>query len=295
MPHIGSKTRGRLPRAQRPASRHVGRLAEGALDLHTPLRRAEDLAAVPALHLDGRLLLHLGLLLRRAVGLRAVGLAPHAGRLPLLDHGLLMRREHAEDRGVRPLIPVLLYVLDLHVLLGVHAAHRDHVHAVDQEPDLLGDLDEATRDGHETVDEADGPKDAVVACRVLLVETRLHHEAIAAQRQACAAACLEDHAIPVLWLAEGAARAEASAANIGLAGEVQELHALIVNGAAWAPAGQAELERRRARRLEEPHLPMPRELLRHLLLDRHLCDERLPRQDTTHRAATSGNCRWAYP
>mmetsp|Transcript_103460 Transcript_103460/g.299332 ORF Transcript_103460/g.299332 Transcript_103460/m.299332 type:complete len:285 (+) Transcript_103460:69-923(+) len=271
----------------------VTRLAERAQDLHTLLRCAKDLAAVPALHLDGHaLLLHLEVWLRRTMHLRR---GPHARRLRLLDHGLLMRREHAEDRGVRPLIPVLLYVLDLHVLLGVHAAHRDHVHAVDQEPDLLGDLDEATRDGHETVDEADGPKDAVVACRVLLVETRLHHEAIAAQRQACAAACLEDHAIPVLWLAEGAARAEASAANIGLAGEVQELHALIVNGAAWAPAGQAELERRRARRLEEPHLPMPRELLRHLLLDRHLCDERLPRQDTTHRAATSGNCRWAYP
>mmetsp|Transcript_3791 Transcript_3791/g.14054 ORF Transcript_3791/g.14054 Transcript_3791/m.14054 type:complete len:227 (+) Transcript_3791:278-958(+) len=224
------------------ASDRIVRAAVRASNGHAGLGRTKDLAACAALDLNPAALLHLRRAAPAAVGLLpapAVGLlllhvvlrrrGPSAHHLGLRTaaavasryHLLLERGEQMDKLGGRALVASVLDLLDLNVLLRVHAAVHGHDEAVRTEVELIGDVHEASGDVETADEEASAPDDAIVARRVLPIEPGLDHVPVRAQRPTGAAARLDDEAILVLGLTEGPTRAKSGAANVGLTCDLQ--------------------------------------------------------------------------
>mmetsp|Transcript_10681 Transcript_10681/g.33189 ORF Transcript_10681/g.33189 Transcript_10681/m.33189 type:complete len:401 (+) Transcript_10681:158-1360(+) len=265
-------------------------------------RHAEDPAAAAALHVDGRLRLH-GLRVDRRrlrhalleahallVGSRSChwlrssrpslrcsrpSLGPNRPRrytrtsFAHADHLLLQGRQRRHDAPRRAGVAAPLDVLDLDVLLRVHAAVHRHDQAIRKHVEFVRDIAETPDDLYEVDEEAGEHQNVVVARRVLPIEACLHHEPVAAQGQPRAAAGLDDEAAAVLRIAQGPTRAHASAAHVRLPGQVEKLHPLLVGCAARTAAAVEEGQRCCTRCLEQPDLPLPRAHLPHLLFNRH--------------------------
>mmetsp|Transcript_3792 Transcript_3792/g.14059 ORF Transcript_3792/g.14059 Transcript_3792/m.14059 type:complete len:311 (+) Transcript_3792:87-1019(+) len=201
-----------------PSGRSHRRDLNPAALLH--LRRAAPAAVgllpAPAV---GLLLLHV-VLRRRGPSAHHLGLRT-AAAVASRYHLLLERGEQMDKLGGRALVASVLDLLDLNVLLRVHAAVHGHDEAVRTEVELIGDVHEASGDVETADEEASAPDDAIVARRVLPIEPGLDHVPVRAQRPTGAAARLDDEAILVLGLTEGPTRAKSGAANVGLTCDLQ--------------------------------------------------------------------------
>jgi len=172
------------------------------------------------------------------------------------------------------LIAVLLDVVDLNLLLRMHASCHTQDDTVCQQVNLPRNIDETPRNVHYPNKQACAGDDAIITSRVLFVEARLNHKPVAAHGKPGTAADLRAKAGAVLRLTQEIAAteptAEPSAADVRLAGQIKQLAALLVCRARNAAAAVAERERSLTRGLEHLCLPVALTGLRQLLLHRHV-------------------------
>jgi len=172
------------------------------------------------------------------------------------------------------LIAVLLDLVDLNLLLCMHASCHTQDDAVCQHVNLPGNVDETPRNVHYPNKQACAGDDAIIASRVLFVEACLHHKPVAAYGKPGTAADLRAKAGAVLRLTQEIAAtqptAEPSEADVRLAGEIKQLTALLVCRTRNAAAAIAKREGSLTRGLEHLCLPVALAGLRQFLLHRHV-------------------------
>lgn len=256
----------------------VHSLAEGAHDSHATLWHTKDLPATATLHLDRnsgwlRRPPHMHLLLWSAHH-RWMRVTPvHAN---LLEHMLLTWWHGLQDHWIHTRPTMLLDLIDLNLLLCVHASLHRHHQAVCNKVQLSWNVDKASGNIQSTDEQTGSSDDTIIAGRVLLVETGLHHEPVGTQCQARTAANFQEEARAILRLAQRTAGAEASTANIRLSGDVQKLGPLLVACAANAATTVETRDRRLTGSLKHLCLPVASTCCHQLLLQWHVPFDPLP-------------------